>query len=341
MNLLKKLGKVRWLSSLVFLIILFTITGLINPTFFSYSNIISAFNSSVVFTLLAVGISFVIMTGEIDVSIGSTMGLAAAIAGTIAQRGGSIMEMMLYAVILGMAVGIVNGIGVAIIKVPSLIFTLGIMGIVRGLVYVYSGGRTVENFAGDFTNMGSMTLFANITIYYAVVIAVVFAAHFWLTRTRSGKNFIAVGDNIGGATLIGIPVTWTKILAYVLSSIFAAVAGVAFASKYGQVNIVAGTGYEMSAIAACVLGGVSLSGGLGSALGAAIGAVIMSAISRLLVFIGLSSDFDNTIKGVMLLTIVVVDAVMYTRSVENARRARLAARASGSSEVKEGGGNEE
>ena len=110
MNLLKKLSRVRWLSSLVFLVVLFTITGLINPTFFSYSNIISAFNSSVVFTLLAVGISFVIMTGEIDVSIGSTMGLAAAIAGTIAQRGGSVVEMLIYAVLLGLIVGLVNGV---------------------------------------------------------------------------------------------------------------------------------------------------------------------------------------------------------------------------------------
>ncbi len=336
MNLLKKLSRVRWLSSLVFLVVLFTITGLINPTFFSYSNIISAFNSSVVFTLLAVGISFVIMTGEIDVSIGSTMGLAAAIAGTIAQRGGSVVEMLIYAVLLGLIVGLVNGVGVAIIKVPSLIFTLGVMGIVRGLVYVYSGGRTVENFAGKFTNLGSKVLFADITIYYAIVIVIVLVGHFVLTRTRNGKNFIAVGDNIGGATLIGIPVVWTKVLSYVLSGVFAAVSGVAFASKYGQVNIVAGVGYEMSAIAACVLGGVSLSGGLGSVLGAAIGAVIMSAISRLLVFIGLSSDFDNTIKGIMLITIVVTDAVMHTRSVEKARRARLAARASGHKEAKAG-----
>jgi len=334
MNLLKKLSRVRWLSSLVFLIILFTVTGIINPTFFSYENIISAFNSSVVFTLLAAGIAFVIMTGEIDVSIGATMGLSAAIAGTIAQRGGSIAEMLLYAAVLGIAVGLINGVGVAIIKVPSLIFTLGIMGIVRGLVYVYSGGRTVENFAGDFTNLGSKTIFGDITIYYSIVVVVIIAGHFILTRTRSGKNFIAVGDNIGGATLIGIPVVWTKVLAYILSGIFAAVAGVAFASKYGQVNIVAGAGYEMSAIAACVLGGVSLSGGLGSLLGAGIGAVIMSTIGRLLVFIGLSSDYDNTIKGIMLITIVVTDALMHTRSVEKARRARLAARASSHNDVK-------
>lgn len=340
MSLLKKLGKVRWMSSLVFLVILFLITGWVNPNFFSYSIIISVFNSSVVFTMLAVGISFVIMTGEIDVSIGSTMGLAAAIAGTIAQNGGSVGEMLIYAILLGIVVGIVNGIGVAVIKVPSLIFTLGIMGIVRGLVYVFSGGRTVENFAGSFTNLGSMTLFAEITMYYVICIAIVIAGHFILTRTRPGKNFIAVGDNIGGATLIGIPVTRTKILAYILSGVFAGIAGVAFASKYGQVNIVAGSGYEMSAIAACVLGGVSLSGGLGSVLGASIGAVIMSSIGKLLVFIGLSSDYDNTIKGVMLLGIVVIDALMTQRSVEKARRERLSARASGHIDAKVGEGNE-
>jgi len=341
MSLLKKLSRARWLSSLIFLIVLFTITGLVNPTFFTYSNILSAFNSSVVFTLLAVGISFVIMTGEIDVSIGATMGLAAAIAGTIAQRGGSVVEMLIYAVLLGLVVGAINGVGVAIIKVPSLIFTLGIMGIVRGFVYVYSDGRTVENFAGAFTNLGSKELFADITVYYSMVIVIVLVAHILLTRTRNGKNFIAVGDNIGGATLIGIPVVWTKISAYMLCGVFAAVAGVAFASKYGQVNIVAGSGYEMSAIAACVLGGVSLSGGLGSALGAAIGAVIMSSISRMLVFIGLSSDYDNTIKGIMLITIVVADALMHTRSVEKARRARLAARASNHNSAEVGSSDEE
>ena len=325
---LKSIFKIRWLSSLAFLITLFIITGIINPEFLLYSNIISCFNSSVVFTLLAIGIAFVIMTGEIDVSIGSTMGLAAAIAGTLAQQNSSWFLMIVYSVILGIVVGIVNGFGVSVLGVPSLIFTLGTMGIIRGLVYVYSRGRTVENFAGDFTNFGSRTLFGNITFYYIIVVLIVIAAHLILTRTRSGKYFIAVGDNCGGANLIGIPVIRTKIIAYIMCGIFAAVSGVAFASKYGQVNIVAGAGYEMSAIAACVLGGISLSGGLGSIAGAAIGAVIMSAISRLLVFIGISTDYDNAIKGIMLITIIVADSLIQRHSIESARRERLAARAS-------------
>lgn len=328
-NLFKKLGQARWLSSLLFLIVLFIITGLVNPNFFSYSNIVACFNSSVVFMLLAVGISFVIMTGEIDVSIGSTMGLAAAFAGTIAQGDSNWLLMIAFAVLLGLAVGLVNGIGVAILKVPSLIFTLGTCGIVRGLVYIYTGGRTVENFSGEFTRFGNSSIGSSeISIYFCIVAAIVAIIALLLTRTRRGKYFLAVGDNIGGATLVGIPASRTKLIAYILCSVFAAISGVAFASKYGQITIIAGTGYEMSAIAACVLGGISLSGGLGNVVGAAIGAVIMSSISRLLVFLGFSSDFDNTITGVMLIAIVVIDSLLQQRSVENARRERLLARTS-------------
>ena len=135
-----------------------------------------------------------------------------------------------------------------------------------------------------------------------------------------------MGDNAGGANLVGISVLSTKILAYVLCGLFAGLGGFVFASKYGQVMTVAGNGYEMTAIAACVLGGISLSGGLGNMVGAAIGAVIMSSISRLLVFIGLPSTYDNTITGIMLIVIVVVDALTQRRSIEMARRKRLLSR---------------
>ena len=326
MNRLKNLTQVRWLSSLLFLLVLFILTGAINRDFWTYENIIACFNASVVFTLLAVGIAFVIMTGEIDVSIGSTMGLLAAISGLIAQEKGSPVKMLVLAVVIGVAVGVINGLGVAYFGVPSLIFTLGTCGVVRGLVYTVSKGKTVENFAGEFTNYGNQVFVANITWYYAAVLVVVIIAHLILTRTKRGKYFIAVGDNPGGATLVGISVFWTKMLAYVLSGVFAGISGVAFASKYGQITISAGSGYEMSAIAACVLGGISLSGGLGSLAGAAIGAVIMSSVTRMLVFIKLPSTYNDAITGIMLITIVVVDALAQRSAVENARRKRLLSR---------------
>ena len=336
MNKVKRLFRARWMSSLIFLILLFLITGIADPAFLNYSNIISCFNTATMYTLLAVGIAFVIMTGEIDVSIGSTLGLTAAMTGLIAQQGGSVVTMLLVCIVVGACIGLCNGVGVAYFGVPSLIFTLGTNSVVRGLVYILTGGRTVENFGGAIASYGNKTLFAEITVYYAIAVALVAISHVVLTRTRKGKYFIAVGDNAGGARLVGISVLGTKILAYVLCGLFAGLGGFVFASKYGQVMTVAGTGYEMTAIAACVLGGISLSGGLGNMIGAAIGAVIMSSISRLLVFIGLPSTYDNTITGVMLIVIVVVDALAQHRSVEMSRRKRLLSRTA--ENASEGGG---
>ncbi len=326
MNKVKSLFKARWMSSLIFLLLLFLITGIAEPEFLSYTNIISCFNTATMYTLLAIGIAFVIMTGEIDVSIGSTLGLSAAMTGLIAKQDGSIAVMLLAVVATGALIGLINGVGVAYFGVPSLIFTLGTNSVIRGMIYILSDGRTVENFGGSLASYGNLTLFAEITLYYALAILLVAAAHIVLTKTKKGKYFIAVGDNAGGANLVGISVTGTKLLAYVLCGVFAGLGGFVFASKYGQVMTVAGNGYEMTAIAACVLGGISLSGGLGNMVGAAIGAVIMSSISRLLVFIGLPSTYDNTITGIMLIVIVVVDALTQRRSIEMARRKRLLSR---------------
>ena len=327
-NIIKKITSARWVSSLLFLIALFVITGLVNPTFFTYTNIINCFNGSVVFMLLAIGIAFTIMTGEIDVSIGAIMGLTAAISGKIAQQNGSWAAMLGYAVLVGAVTGFFNGVGVAILKVPSLIFTLGTCGVVRGIVYIYTDGRTIENFSGPFTKFGNSTVGnTGIGVFFMMMIFIVAILEV-LMNTRRGKYFLAVGDNIGGATLVGIPAARVKLYAYILCGIFAGISGIVFASRYGQITIIAGNGYEMSAVAACVLGGISLSGGLGNMLGAAIGSVIMSSISRLLVFLGFSSDYDNTITGIMLIAIVVIDALTQQHAVENARRERLLARSS-------------
>ena len=326
MNKVKSLFQARWMSSLIFLLALFLITGIADPSFLNYSSIISCFNSATMYTLLAVGIAFVIMTGEIDVSIGATLGITAAMTGMIAQQGGSVASMLAACMATGAAVGLVNGVGVAYFGVPSLIFTLGTNSVVRGLIYILTDGRTIENFGGTIASYGNKTLFAEITVYYAIAVALVVIAHYALTKTRKGKYFIAVGDNAGGANLVGISVLGTKVLAYILCGLFAGLGGFVFASKYGQVMTVAGNGYEMTAIAACVIGGISLSGGLGNMVGAAIGAVIMSSISRLLVFIGLPATYNNTITGVMLIVIVVADSLTQRRSIEMARRKRLLSR---------------
>ncbi len=336
MNTLKKITKIREINSLFFLIALFAIVGMFNPAFLSPTTLFNCFNDSVVFTLLATGIAFVILTGEIDVSIGATLGLSAAISSSLLRDGSSWFVAVAAGLVAGVVVGLINGFGVSTLGIPSLIFTLGTNGVVRGMIYVYTGGAWVENLPASFTKLSQIKLFGNLTIFYLVVLLAVIAAHVVLTRTRRGRYFIAVGDNAAGATLVGIPAKSTKILAYVLCGVLASVAGIIYSSRIGFITPTAGNGYEMKAIAACVLGGISLSGGLGSLLGASIGAVIMSSVSRILVFLGFSSDYDNTITGILLITIVVIDALTQNRAATKSRHERLAAR-TGPAQAKKGG----
>ena len=184
----------------------------------------------------------------------------------------------------------------------------------------------MENLPAEYTRMSNTLIAGQLTTFYAVAILVVIAGHMILTQTKKGKYFIAVGDNAAGATLVGIPASQTKITAYILSGVFAAAAGMIYTSRIGFITPTAGNSYEMKAIAACVLGGISLTGGQGSLIGASIGAIIMSSISRILVFLGFSSDYDNTITGILLITIVVINTVTQNRAILKNRHQILSAR---------------
>ena len=326
MNIVKKVLKAREMTALLFLVVLFLIVGIINPSFLSGSNIAACFNTSVVYILVAVGMAFTIFVGEIDVSVGSTLGLVAAVVGTMIQNGANWYLSFLVGILIGVVVGLFNGFSVAVLKIPSLIFTLGTNGVLRGLMYLCVGTEQVNALPKAFKDISAKTLIGPLTIYFCCVVVLVVAIHLVLTRTKRGRYFIAVGDNAGGADLVGIPSVRTKVMSYVICGVLAAVAGIIFTSRIGIVTSLSGNGYEMKAVAACVLGGISLSGGVGSVLGAGVGAVIMASISYLLVFMGFSSNYDNAITGVILIAIVVIDALMQRRAAVRNRRARLAAR---------------
>lgn len=326
MDRLKSILKIKELKPLLFLIVLFLGVGIVNPSFLSMNSIMMTLNGSVVYIIAAIGIAFVIITGEIDVSLGAAIGMCAAISATMIRDGASWFLAVLTAVIVGALIGAINGFGVTKLKIPSIIMTLGTCGIIRGLIYVFTDGKWVENLPSEFKSLSQKSIGGTITFFLLGALVLMAVIHFVLTRTRKGRWFAAVGDNIGGATLLGIPTDFTKIAAFVLCGICAAIAGVLYVSRVGFVTPMAGNGYEMKAIAACVLGGISLTGGVGSVIGAAVGASIMASISRILVFIGISSDYDNTITGILLITIVVIDALMQQHSSEKARRTRLAAR---------------
>lgn len=325
MELGKRIIKMREFTTLLLVTVIFLLVGLINPSFLSVENIMLCLNGSVVFTLLTAGSAFVIITGEIDVSVGATLGLAAAVAGSMIRSGSSFLIASLVAILIGLIAGLVNGFGVTVLKVPSIIMTLGTNGIIRGIVYLYTGGKWIENIPLWFKSMAQLKI-GDITWFYLISLIIVIALTIWMLHTRTGIRFAAVGDNPSGATLLGISVFKTKMLAYALCGVFAAIAGVLVASRTGFITPATGNGYEMKAIAACVLGGVSLTGGTGSLIGASLGAIIMASIGRILVFLQFPSDYDNMITGLLLITIVVLDGVYQMRSEEKSRRERLDAK---------------
>ncbi len=334
---MKKLLKAREMSSFLFLTALFLVVGIINPSFLSADNLIACFNESVVYIIISVGMAFAILVGEIDVSVGANLGFTATVVSCMLRDGSSWGLAFATGILIGALIGLFNGWGVAVMGVPSLIFTLGTNGVMRGMMYVYTGGAWVENLPAEFKRLYTNTLVGSVSICFVVTAAAVIAVHILLKNTKRGRYFTAVGDNPAGATLVGIPAVRTKVLAYVICGIFAAISGIVFSSRIGFITATSGNGYEMKAVAACVLGGISLSGGVGSVIGASIGAVIMASISRLLVFMELGSTYDNTITGIMLITIVVADALMQRSAAEKNRRERLAARTLADTASEKGG----
>ena len=248
MSAAKKFLKAREMSSFFFLLALFLIVGAINPKFLTGTNISACFNTSVVYTLVAVGMAFAIFVGEIDVSVGSNLGFVATVVGSLLRDGANWGFAFTVGILIGLVIGIINGWGVAVMKVPSLIFTLGTNGILRGMMYIYAGGAWVETLPKEFKDFSSVTLVGSFTVYYCCAVLLVVIIHALLTRTRRGRYFIAVGDNAGGAELVGIPSVQTKGAAYMICGVLSAVAGIIFCSRIGFVTSASGNGYEMKAI---------------------------------------------------------------------------------------------
>ncbi len=339
MSKIKTLLKAKELKTIFIVVALFLLVGLKNPDFLTMDNIMMLLNGSVIYIIASIGIAFVIISGEIDVSLGATIGMCAAVSATLIRDGSSVIVALLVSIVIGAIIGLINGFGVTVLKIPSIIMTLGTYGIIRGLIYVYTDGKWVENIPYEFKQYAQKSIGKNFTYFLVGIVILMVVIHLILTKTKKGRYFAAVGDNTGGATLLGIPVRVTKMSAFVICGILAAIGGVMFVSRVGFVTPMAGNGYEMKAIAACVLGGISLTGGVGSVIGAAIGATLMASISRILVFLGISSDYDNTITGILLITIVVVDALMQSYASEKARRIRLSAKTA-LADVQGGGAHE-
>jgi AI-2 transport system permease protein len=299
--------KSRELSILLLLAAYFLIVGSINHGFVTGDSLTLVVKASVILVIMAIGQSFVLFTANIDVSVGSIMGLSAAVCGVLLTSGLNVWVVIIAVLLVGVITGLINGVGVSYLKIPSIIMTLGMLGVIRGFMLIYTEGKWIEDIPNFYKQLSGLKMLW-LTLPVWVSLLLLLLAHVYLTRTRFGRYFYAVGDNVEGARLVGIPVERVKILAFIFSGISASIAGLVFVMNIGFVPNQTGGGIELQVIAAAVLGGVGLTGGLGTVIGAALGSTFFTVIQNSLVYLKVPAYWNDAISGFLLLVIVIGDS---------------------------------
>ena len=288
-----------------------------NPAFlFSADGFRDLLLTPSILILVAVGQAVVIITRSVDLSVGSTLGLTAYLTGRlfIDVPGIPIVAVILAAVVFGGLLGLINGALVAFGKVPALVITLGTLYAYRGINVAWAGSDRINasDMPRDFLALGTGQVLG-IPVLFIVALVVLIAAGWYLRNIRGGREFYAIGSDPDAAKLYGLPVTKRILIAFVTSGALTGLAGVLYAARYGTVSSGAGSGFELDAVGAAVIGGVAIFGGSGTVWGAAIGAVLLLTINRALPILGVPDFWQRAVVGVLILGAIVLDRVLSLR----------------------------
>ena len=303
---MKTLLKNRELSAFFAIVALFVVLVALNPAYFSLQTLAMIFASSQILCLLALGATLVMLTRNIDVSVGSTVGLCAIAVGVALNNGYGLATAIAFALAIGALAGAFNGLLVVGLRIPAIVATLGTLGLYRGVMLLWTGGKWIEGLPDSLKSL-SEPAFIGVSPLGWLVLALLLAGGWLLSRTAFGRDFYAAGDNLAAARQLGVAVNRTRMLAFTLNGMLAACAGIVFAAQIGFVPNQTGSGLEMKAIAACVLGGISLLGGTGTLLGAFLGAFFLTQIDTVLVLFRLPAWWNDFIAGLVLLGVLVLD----------------------------------
>ncbi|MEU6644616.1 ABC transporter permease [Saccharomonospora sp. NPDC046836] len=304
---------------LVVLIALVALMAVIAPNFASVDNLFNIARSIAINAILAAGLTFVILTAGIDLSVGSILAVSGVVAVLTAVAGLPAPVAILLGVLAGAAAGLLNGVLTAYLSLAAFIVTLGSMTFLRGLAYTMTDGQPIVDNRLSFRDIGNGYL-AGIPAPVVIMVFVYLVAWFLLERTRYGRHVYAVGDNAEAARLAGINVKRVITSVYVLAGACAGLAGVIFAARVVSAQPTAGTSYELDAIAAVVLGGTSLMGGRGRILGTLIGSIILGVLSTGLILMNVPFFTQLLIKGAVIIVAVAIDSLK-RRSLRLRRRA--------------------
>jgi rhamnose transport system permease protein len=301
------------------------ITTAIQPRFLHANNVRFILATTALYAIVAVGETFVVITRNVDLSVGSVVGLSAYVSANMfqAHHGIPIPLVFLVGLGVGLACGFVTGIITAVGRVPSLVVTLAMLYIIRGVDTIIVGsGQVVANaLPNSFINIFHATLLGipDVAIAAAAVVAV---AAYYLRSFGSGRELYAMGSDPSAARLAGIPVARRIFAAFVLSGALAGFAGVVYTARYGSVSSSVGAGIELQAVAAVVIGGVAIFGGSGTVWGAALGAFLLVTINRALPSLGIEDFWQRAVIGALILGAIVLDRVLAARQARKLAEAR-------------------
>ena len=314
MQILHRVTGSREAGIAVVLLVSIVLLSLATPNFFTVSNLAIVARQISLFGIIAIGMTMVILLGDIDLSVGSVVALGSVVTGYALVRMGLPIPLgILAGLAVGALVGFTNGTIIIRTGVPSFIVTLGMMGIARGAALVITKGSTISGLPPAFFSVGQGFVYGvPVPVIICIVLAIL--AHIFLSRTTIGRHIYFIGSNPEAALLSGINVSRVKLLVFTLASTLAAVEAVIETSRMSTAQPAAGVGYELTAIGAVIIGGASLFGGEGTILGTILGATLLGLITNGLILLGVSAYWQQVFSGSIIILAVTLDMWRQRRS---------------------------
>ncbi|HVQ40333.1 MAG TPA: hypothetical protein VMS31_22520 [Pyrinomonadaceae bacterium] len=302
----------RQLGTLSGLLGLVVVLWALTPHFLTISNLLNVAEQATIIAIIAVGMTFVIITGGIDLSVGSVLAFSGVVMASALQRGVSLPLALTIGLGVGLLCGLVNGLLITVGRLPPFIATLGMMSVARGAALMFTEGRPISGFGESFRSLATGEI-VRVPTPVAIMIVVYIIAHFVLKRTKLGRYTYAIGGNEEATLLSGINVRVYKTLVYGIAGMLAGLAAILLTARLNSAQPIAGMNYELDAIAATVIGGTSLLGGEGTVTGTLIGALIMAVLRNGLNLLSVSSFFQQVVIGSVIILAVLIDMALKRR----------------------------
>lgn len=293
------------------------IVSAINPRFLAPENLSDIFQFNAYIAVAAIGMSMVIISGNIDISVGPLISALAILCGTVATSGFPVWVAWIVPLIVGVLVGVFNGIVVAYLRIPAIVLTLGLHSVIRGLLVILAGSKVISDLPPDFGLAQLTPLGIPMPIYFMVVLTII--AAIWMRYSARARAIYAVGGNAEAARLSGINVQRTIVFTFMINGLMVGISSVLLATQFSQIQATPPPGLELFIITAAVVGGVSILGGTGTVIGTTLAAILMSAIRVAMILINVSPFWLQAVTGVLILVTVLADILRRRRQSRSIR----------------------